>query len=347
MKKLLTTLFLFTGLAFGQAIRYDTTVSQLTFNNLLTPPSNATAAVYLYPGAGSSCSAGGCTLATTYTGDTAAVACSTSLQLTASTSAACASAVGNSGNIGFWALPGKYQWCITATGLGTQCTNVNLSNDPTATATFTGVQTFSAAVNLNGGGALVGTFTGTPTFSGNVIFSANPNFTGSPTFNTGTPAFNNGASLAGTFSGSPTLSGNPNFTGAPVFVQEQVTEGTAVAAVAGKDVCYGDSAAHSLKCSYNNGTFFTVPQSIGTGTATMTVAAIGAGTCGTTVTVAATGVATTDVVEFSFNAAPAANPAQLVVSAWPTANNVNFQYCNPSAGSITPNAATLNWRVSR
>src|SRR5260221_2813085 len=31
---------------------------------------------------------------------------------------------------------------------------------------------------------------------------------------------------------------------------------------AGFDVCYGDSTAHALKCSYNNGTFFQIPQVI-------------------------------------------------------------------------------------
>lgn len=72
-----------------------------------------------------------------------------------------------------------------------------------------------------------------------------------------------------------------------------------------------------------------------------------AGSCGTTVTVAATGVTTTDSISWAFNAAPAANPAELVVSSWPTAGNVNFQYCNPTAASVTPNAATLNWRVVR
>jgi len=34
-----------------------------------------------------------------------------------------------------------------------------------------------------------------------------------------------------------------------------VTETTAPSGAAGKEVCYGDSTAHTLKCSYNNGTF--------------------------------------------------------------------------------------------
>jgi hypothetical protein len=108
-----------------------------------------------------------------------------------------------------------------------------------------------------------------------------------------------------------------------------------------------DSVNNVLKASYNAGSYLAFGRVVASGTATMTTAAIGAGACGTTVTVAATGSATTDRITHSYNAAPAANPAQLVISAWPTVNNVNFQYCNPTAGSITPTAATLNWGVVR
>lgn len=115
----------------------------------------------------------------------------------------------------------------------------------------------------------------------------------------------------------------------------------------GVDVLCPNSTAHAWQLNNNNGGYFNVAATVKSGTATMTTAAIGSGACGATVTVAATGAATTDAIAWSYNAAPAANPAQLVVSSWPTANNVNFQYCNPSAGSITPAAATLNWRVGR
>jgi hypothetical protein len=37
----------------------------------------------------------------------------------------------------------------------------------------------------------------------------------------------------------------------------------------------------------------------------------------------------------------------LTIFAYPTANNVNFKVCNNTAGSITPGAITLNWRVVR
>jgi hypothetical protein len=123
----------------------------------------------------------------------------------------------------------------------------------------------------------------------------------------------------------------------------RILETTAPAGVSGSEMCYGDSAAHALKCSYNNGTFFSLPQVVGSGTATMTTAAITAGNCGTTVTVSASGVLTTDTITWAFNAAPAGSNAGLV--AWPTANNVNFAYCPNSAE--TPAAATINWRVVR
>lgn len=92
----------------------------------------------------------------------------------------------------------------------------------------------------------------------------------------------------------------------------------------------------------------TMASVIASGTATMTTSAIGAGACGSTVTVSAAGVASTDSIFFSFNSAPAANPAEIPISSWPTSNNVNFQYCIPAgATGVTPNAATLNWRVVR
>jgi hypothetical protein len=86
---------------------------------------------------------------------------------------------------------------------------------------------------------------------------------------------------------------------------------------------------------------------VASGTATMTTALIGAGACGTTVTVSASGVLTTDTITHSYAAAVGANPGVLTLNVWPTANNVNFAYCNPTAAGLTPTAATLNWRVLR
>ena len=127
-----------------------------------------------------------------------------------------------------------------------------------------------------------------------------------------------------------------------------LTETTAPAASAGKDVCYGDSTAHAQECSYNNDAFKPITRTIASGTASMTTALIAAGACGTTVTVAATGVLTTDVVDFARNAAATSgNGGILIPNSWPTAGNVNFNYCNPGAAGITPTAATINWTVTR
>lgn len=129
-----------------------------------------------------------------------------------------------------------------------------------------------------------------------------------------------------------------HFYGPTMWLEQPAPSG-----IGGEAVCYGDSTAHVLKCSYNNGSFFAQTQTIANGTAVMTTAAITAGNCGATVTVAATGVAASDRIAWAFNAAPAGSNAGLV--AWPTANNVNFAYCPNSAE--TPAAATINWQVTR
>ncbi|EFK96377.1 hypothetical protein LDC_1597, partial [sediment metagenome] len=67
------------------------------------------------------------------------------------------------------------------------------------------------------------------------------------------------------------------------------------------------------------------------------------------------GVAATDVVDWGFNQSPlgvtgynaASTSGCLVITAYPTANNVNFLVSNPTASSITPGALTLNWKVVR
>jgi hypothetical protein len=94
---------------------------------------------------------------------------------------------------------------------------------------------------------------------------------------------------------------------------------------------------------------------IGSGTAAMGTSAIASGASATLVTVSATGVATTDAIIWGFNGNPnsvtgynaASTTGCLVITAYPTADNVNFLVSNPTGGSITPGALTLNWRVVR
>jgi hypothetical protein len=91
------------------------------------------------------------------------------------------------------------------------------------------------------------------------------------------------------------------------------------------------------------------------GTAALGTAAIASGANATTVTVAAAGVATTDVIDWGFNTNPnavtgynaASTTGCLVITAFPTAGNINFVVSNPTAASITPGALTLNWTVVR
>lgn len=94
-----------------------------------------------------------------------------------------------------------------------------------------------------------------------------------------------------------------------------------------------------------NGAYFVTasasPLALGT-------SAISAGTCATDVTVAATGVGTADTIIWNANADPSsANYAALTIYVFPTGNTINARVCNPSAGSVTPTALGLNWRVLR
>ena len=92
--------------------------------------------------------------------------------------------------------------------------------------------------------------------------------------------------------------------------------------------------------------------SIASGTAVMTTAAIASGTCGATATGTATNgvlanITTTDSIKWAYNAVVTIGTGLLIVNPWVTAGGVNFNYCNPTAASITPTAATINWSVTR
>lgn len=116
----------------------------------------------------------------------------------------------------------------------------------------------------------------------------------------------------------------------------------------------GDTSADLWKVSADGGTARAVAQVIASGSSALGTGAINSGTCASAVTAAASGTATTDVVDWSFNAdtsavtgyGPATSPP-LYILAYPTANNVNFKVCNPTTGSVTPGAATVNWQVVR
>lgn len=110
---------------------------------------------------------------------------------------------------------------------------------------------------------------------------------------------------------------------------------------------YSDNVNYFANKLNNRGT-------IANGTAALGTSAISSATCATVVTASAPGVLTTDTIQFTPNAsikavtgyAPSTSGG-LSITAYPTADNVNFDVCNWSSGSITPGAVTLNWRVAR
>lgn len=89
---------------------------------------------------------------------------------------------------------------------------------------------------------------------------------------------------------------------------------------------------------------------VAVGTASLGTSAISSGACATVVTVTATGMDSGDIIIWTPNAslnavtgyAPTTN-GSLIVRSYPTTNNVNFDVCNNTTGSITPGAVTLNW----
>lgn len=76
-------------------------------------------------------------------------------------------------------------------------------------------------------------------------------------------------------------------------------------------------------------------------------------TCAAAITDTATGTLTTDVISWTFSADPTSttgyDPSGDLgyIVAYPTADTVNFKFCNKSGAAIDPTSVTLNWRVDR
>ena len=95
-------------------------------------------------------------------------------------------------------------------------------------------------------------------------------------------------------------------------------------------------------------------RTIANGAYTVDTASIPANTCATAVAVTATNTATTDTIVANSNATLSSIAGFGVTSAgavrvdiYPTANNVNFQFCNPTGAAIDPGSVTFNWKVLR
>lgn len=95
-------------------------------------------------------------------------------------------------------------------------------------------------------------------------------------------------------------------------------------------------------------------QTLCSGSITLGTSAITSGAKGNSATSSCSGLVTTDTIVLTPNVeafgitgfVPSANGI-LTVSCWPTANTVNCEEANNTAGSITPSAITLNYRVVR
>lgn len=94
-------------------------------------------------------------------------------------------------------------------------------------------------------------------------------------------------------------------------------------------------------------------QTVASGAKALDTDAIASEGCDT-MTDTATGAVSTDIVVITANADITAvtgyapeTTGGLAIYTWLTANTLNIKVCNPTSGSITPGAVTLNWKVIR
>jgi hypothetical protein len=220
------------------------------------------------------------------------------------------------------------------TGVGTALgTNIGTAGSFVVNGGALGTPSSGVGTNLTGipiSSAVSGLGTGMATWLGT---PSSANLRATLTDETGTGA----AYFQGGDIGTPSAGVGTNITGVPISTGVSGL-GTGVATAAGNNL----SAAAGLTTT------------IASGTAALGTVSIASATCATAVTTVATNVATTDVVTASFNGDPTAvtgyvpsTSGMLSIIGYPTAGNVVFKVCNNTAGSITPGAITLNWRVVR
>lgn len=125
---------------------------------VIIPIPNAKVQVYNYPGPVVNCSTSGtCNLATTYADQSTATACGAGTQLSADLVAGCKATADQSGNFGFWASPGLYQYCVSSSQVPALCFNASLSAPASAAAgTFTNLAQ-NDFVSALLGGMVIGT----------------------------------------------------------------------------------------------------------------------------------------------------------------------------------------------
>ena len=196
---------------------------------------------------------------------------------------------------------------------GTVTAKLNLGN----AQTWTAAQTFTNSDIL-----LLGSSTGYTTFTSANASGSNYTLT--------FPAVTDTLAVLGTsqtYTATVTNSGTANFTG--------------TFKVASNTMTFPGAAA-------------TLPQTVASGTIALATGAVASGACTSAQTSTATGAASTDVIEATFNADPTSTTGyspttngMLTIVSYPTTNTANFKVCNNTGSSITPGAATLNWRITR
>jgi hypothetical protein len=183
------------------------------------------------------------------------------------------------------------------------------------------------------------------------IFSANTALAGIDVINQNqaqlTPLVNNANAAVFTQAGT----GGPKYIpelNSPKFVYPEESSAPMDIQVPGSDKCYGNfGPRHGVFCSFNGDGPYELQRVFAFGSQAMTTTAVGGASCSSAITVSAPGVLTTDTVEWSPSSAPIIGNQSLTLNAWPTTDNVNFAWCNPTAASITPSAQTINWKVAR
>lgn len=117
------------------------------------------------------------------------------------------------------------------------------------------------------------------------------------------------------------------------------------------EIAADGTTVNGVGCVDNSGS---VPaQRVASGSTVLGTSAISGNSCATVVTTSATGAAAGDVPTWAANTSIKAvtgySPAStgLTIRAYITVGSINFDVCNPTSGSITPGAVTLDWKVIR
>ena len=94
-------------------------------------------------------------------------------------------------------------------------------------------------------------------------------------------------------------------------------------------------------------------DTVASGTQALGTTEIADSACATVITIAAPGVLTTDVVDIGYNSTPVGKTgydptaAELTIRAFPGTDEVNILVCNNTGAAVTPDAMTINYKVTR